>query len=448
MSRFSAVGFTACTVAIILITGTLTPASATPIEDIPPVSAPESSTAPVTGADEATVDEHEALALAVSSGEPIVVDEFTTPVSQISALPNGEMQYEISSVPVRTEDGDGGWEPINTDLVLRDGWWEPAASATPVRFNAGGTDELDQVRTPSGDWLTESWPHGALPAPDIDGPTATYVEVLPGVDLKLTATELGLASVYVVKSPTAATSEVLTDLHVILEGADVSKEAEGTFTAESASGDSITASSPLWWDSSDGGTYVSPGEENPAMPVAHTFSDTGINMDVSETIEQAQPTYPIFIDPDWSAGPTAAWYTDAAYPNQSYLSAGQSDILRVGRYDPYRGNMFFEFGIGALAGKQVLSAQLSTTQLGWAACPNSPLQVRTFGPQTAGFTWNQQNHSLWGPVLDTKNPGSCGSGAEIVGWNVSAGVQAKVGQSTIQFGFAPQDENVSSRRHY
>jgi hypothetical protein len=385
--------------------------------------------------------------LAQELGESVEVVALTTPTQRIVALPDGSMQYETSSVPVRTEQGPDNWVPINTDLVLREGWWEPAASATPVRFAIGGSEALDQVRTADGDWLEETWPHGELPVPEIDGPTATYADVLPGVDLKLTATELGMASVYVVKSAKAAASDVLSDLHVVLEDAEVTKSANGTFTAQ-ADGDSITATSPLWWDSSDGGTYVSPGEDSLPMPVDHSFTDSSINMDVPATIEGKRPTYPIFIDPDWTAGAAAAWYTDVAYPNQSYLSAGQSDVLRVGRYNPYRGNMFFDFSTTPLAGKQVLSAQLSTTQIGLAACPNSPLQVRLFGPQTPGFSWNQQNHNLWGPVLDTQSPGTCGSGPMTVGWNVSAGVQARSEWSSIQFGFAPQDENANSRRHF
>lgn len=394
---------------------------------------------------DAASDSAAAIALAQSSGAPAEVLSETTPTERLLALPDGTMQLEVSSFPVRVADDSGDWVPVDTDLVRNGDWWEPAASATPVRFSAGGSDVLDEVRTPGGDWITERWPHGTLPAPKIDGPTATYSNVFPGVDLKLTATDIGMASVYVVKSAEAATNEVLDDLHVEIEGAEITKEVSGAFTAETADGDSITASSPLWWDSSDGGSYREPGDDSPAMPVEHLHTDSGIRLDVAATIDNEQPTYPIFIDPDWSATQNAAWYTDVAYPNQSYLNV---DTLRVGRYAQYRGNAFFEFGIGGLAGKQILSAQLSTTQLQVAASPNSPLQVRTFGIQAAGFTWNQQNHNLWGPVLDTQSPGYWGGPAVTVGWNVTAGVQAKVGNSSIQFGLAPQDENAQSRRHF
>ncbi|MCB8045584.1 hypothetical protein JM654_19820 [Microbacterium oxydans] len=176
--------------------------------------------------------------------------------------------------------------------------------------------------------------------------------------------------------------------------------------------------------------------------------DVGASVATHEKDSGQDVTYPIFIDPDWSAGAQASWYTDAAYPDQSYLNASTSDVLRMGRYQNFRGNIFYQFIISPLAGKDILGAQLGATQIRWASCPNSPVQVRAFGPQAGGFTWNQQNHSLWGPVLDTQNPGSCSSGPEAVGWNVTAGVQAYVGQTWFQLGLAPQNETVVSRRHF
>ncbi|MDR6868966.1 hypothetical protein J2Y69_003594 [Microbacterium resistens] len=61
-------------------------------------------------ADRASV---EATALAVSSGEPAVVEELTTPTTLTTALPDGTMQLEESTVPVRVDQG-GAWVPVDT----------------------------------------------------------------------------------------------------------------------------------------------------------------------------------------------------------------------------------------------------------------------------------------------------------------------------------------------
>lgn len=392
---------------------------------------------------------------AVESGEPVVVDELTTPIELTTALPDGTVEYEASTRPVRVEQG-GAWVPVDLGLVRDGDWFEPKATAVPVRFGVGGSDALAQVQTETGEWVSEIWPHGTLPAPVIDADTATYGDVFPGVDLKLVATKTGLASVYVVESAAAAQSLALSDLHVIVEGADLSLTSSGNVRAEATDGSRITSGNPFWWDSSEGSTYREPqGVEGP-LPVVHEVEPDRVSMDVGDSVTQHETasgdvTYPIFVDPDWSAGEAYSWYTDAAYPNASYLSAGASDVLRVGIYEQYRSDMFFQFPLSSMSGKQILSAQLSTTQIRTAASGAQAIQVHTYGPKTAGFTWAQEQSwnaagtGGWSGVLHKQNP--LGSNV-VVGWNVMAGVKAKLGAANIQFAFTYSSPTAPSRRHY
>lgn len=395
---------------------------------------------------------------AVATGTEVVVDDLTSPTELTTAMPDGTMQYEVSSVPVRVEQ-DGTWVPVDLDLAQRDGWYEPEASAMPVRFSSGGSSALAQVLT-EGEWVSEVWPHGDLPAPEIDGDTATYGNVFPDVDLKLVATKTGMASIYVVKTEQAAMSTGLADLHVLIDGARIEETASGTAVAETESGARLHSGQPLWWDSSGGGTYREPGLESPTVPVTHEVESDRVSMDVGDSVEQhekrsdADLVYPIFVDPDWSAGESASWYTDAAYPNQSYLSAGASDVLRVGIYAQYRSDMFFQFPLSAVKGKVVTSARLNTTQLAVAASGAQSIGVHTYGPKTAGFTWNQEQAwnaagtGGWSGVLDQKAPGAWGGPAVAVGWNVTNGVKAKLGAASIQFAFTYSSPTAPSRRHY
>lgn len=98
-------------------------AAAPPLENEPPLV--ESSAALA------------ASVAAIESGEAAEAVSLTTPTERILALPDGTFRYEVSTVPLRAEVAEGQWETINTDLVLRDGWWEPSVSATPVRFTDG-----------------------------------------------------------------------------------------------------------------------------------------------------------------------------------------------------------------------------------------------------------------------------------------------------------------------
>jgi hypothetical protein len=386
----------------------------------------------------------------------VVVDSETTPTSQVSALPNGSFQYEADSVPVRVRQ-NGSWGKIDLSLTqLDNGLWAPAASAAQVRFGAGGTNVLDKVQTAGGDWITETWPYGNLPAPSVSGSTATYADVLPGVDVRLTATASGMSDVLVIDSATAAADPKLQSLNLPVSGATMTAGTEDTARARATDGSAVVSASPLWWDSSDGSSAKGPHGDAPARPLQHFTDAHGLTMNIASTIAAAKPTYPVFVDPDWSTGANAFWFTDAAYPNQSYLNGNYADgIQAVGVYDPYRSDMFWQFPMGAVAYKHILSAVVNTTQVWAGSCSLTPIDVHVYGPQGPGFTWNQEQSwsGQWWGIMDSENPtaGCPGQAAGAVGWNVTSGVAAYAGAGNQNIQFAWTYDNPSSessRRHY
>ncbi|MFM9662815.1 hypothetical protein, partial [Streptomyces scabiei] len=74
-----------------------------------------------------------------------------------------------------------------------------------------------------------TWPYGKLPAPSVDGDTATYAEVLPGVDLTVRAEADGFGHLIVVKTPEAAADSRLArlDLGMTTDGLKVAEDATG-----------------------------------------------------------------------------------------------------------------------------------------------------------------------------------------------------------------------------
>jgi hypothetical protein len=408
----------------------------------------------VSTAGDAVAAESAASASARSSGHAVVVDSETTPTSQVTALPDGTFRYEADALPVRVNQ-NGAWVKVDTTLThLDNGLWGPSASVAQERFGAGGSNVLDKVETPAGDWVTETWPYGDLPAPSVSGSTATYADVLPGVDIRLTATSSGMSDVLVIKSATAAANPKLASLNLPVSGATVTAEAADTAKAKAADGSAVVSSSPVWWDSSDGSSVKGPQADAPARPVKHVTDGGGVTMDVASTIAASKPTYPVFVDPDWSTGANAYWFTDAAYPNQSYLDGNYADgIQAVGIGGGYQSDMFWQFPVGAIAGKHVLYAQVDTTQVWAGSCSLAPIGVHVYGPQSPGFTWNQEQSwsGQWWGSMDDKNPtaGCPGQAAGAVGWNVTSGVAAYAGAglSNIQLAWTYANGNYS-RRHY
>lgn len=84
----------------------------------------------------------------------------------------------------------------------------------------------------NGRELALSWPKD-LPDPELNGNTVTYPEVLPGVDLRMTAQQDGFTQLLVVKSAEAAASDELSQLRLKLDadGMQVKETADGGLAA-------------------------------------------------------------------------------------------------------------------------------------------------------------------------------------------------------------------------
>ncbi|MEU5339115.1 LamG domain protein jellyroll fold domain protein, partial [Streptomyces asoensis] len=131
----------------------------------------------------------QALAKAKESGSRVEVAGERTDRTTVFANPDGfTFTMEQSVVPVRVAKPGGGWQAPDATLEKRsDGSIAPKAGAVSIAFSAGGDKApLAQIED-RGSSLELQWP-GELPAPRLDGARAVYAEVLPGVDLQVTAT--------------------------------------------------------------------------------------------------------------------------------------------------------------------------------------------------------------------------------------------------------------------
>lgn len=396
--------------------------------------------------------EASASADAVASGEEVVVDGSTTPTSQVVAEPDGTLQLTQTTEPTRVQQ-DGEWVKIDADLQHDGEWFRPAAVISPVQFSAGGSDVLARVQTPTGQWVSESWPEGGtLPTPTIDGPTATYGDVLPGVDLRLRASATGMNEVFIVNDAAAAANPDLQALELSLHGADVHESATSA-TATAPDGSALTSAKPTWWDASHDGDEDGPGGAAVPQPLPHRAADDTITLDVAHVPTQ-DATYPLYIDPDWSAGQQHFWFTDRAYPTQSYLDGSPAGYQSVGYAQQdgttYLSRAFWEFNTSALAGKHIITAQFGAVAT--YSCSAVAVEAWRYGPGTAGFTWNS-DPNLWREKLDTQNftsTGGCGISPTSVGWNVVNGVTdiAAAKSATMQIGLRSTNEGSISRKHF
>ncbi|MFD4571174.1 LamG-like jellyroll fold domain-containing protein [Streptomyces sp. NPDC058417] len=204
-------------------------------------------------ADQPLVTEQQALAAAKDSGKRKEVVGLRTERREIFAEPDGTFTAREYTEPVRTV-RSGKWVDVDATLAERpDGTWGPKAATVDLAFSAGQAGEPFVTMRRAGREFALTWPYGDLPAPRVEGDTATYAEVLPGVDLSVRAEVDGFGHLLVVKTPEAAADPRLAqvDLGMTTDGLKVAEDATGAIVAEDAAvgGTVFEAGRPAMWDS-------------------------------------------------------------------------------------------------------------------------------------------------------------------------------------------------------
>src|SRR5215472_5849687 len=145
-----------------------------------------------------------ARARAAATRQPVVIPDMTTASSLTTANPDGSLTRVQALGPVRALRG-GKWQNLDPALAFGPkGMVVPAVTWAGLKLSGGGPGPLALI-TSYGHRLALSLPGIRLPAPMLAGATAVYRNVLPGVDLQLTATGLGgVSTVLAVKDANAA----------------------------------------------------------------------------------------------------------------------------------------------------------------------------------------------------------------------------------------------------
>jgi hypothetical protein len=370
--------------------------------------------------------------LAAESGDPVEVLPDRTDYAQTFAEPDGGFTLDESAAPVRVQQPDGSWVPVDTTLSVQpDGSVRPAAVTTGLVLSGGGSGPLYTL-SQGGDSMAVSWPGGSLPVPSLSGPTATYADVLPGVNLLMTVTPTGVSELLQVTSAEAAANPALTPLafQVAASGLSLSASASGTISAANSAGAvQYAAPPPQMWDSA--GSQAPGGPTDgvsmpPADPLAGaagpvpgdhmatvgvSLSQSSLSMSPPESLLQGSSTvYPVYIDPEvntqapdsWSdvakSGDGSTW-GDWEYSSSDFggVRAGvECDPDSSGKcIDPnpdstwvkYRS--FLNFSVpSSIWDSGYVDAQLQTTmKWAWSCSPGTQVDLYYSDHADRGMTW-------------------------------------------------------------
>jgi hypothetical protein len=344
---------------------------------------------------------------------------------------------EESAVPVRVAKPGGGWQAPDATLEVRsDGTVAPRAAAVEMEFSGGGESDPLVTISERGRSLQLGWP-GKLPAPQLDGTSALYQEVLPGVDLKMTASTEGFRHVLVVKTPEAAAGEELKRIDYSLKARDLDifEGKAGNLTAVDDDGNRVFRAPPAqMWDSAGAagaaGTQTmnfttsavgATGAEEASDPVENSASseegvepgpsDTVVRMDVEVTEDALSvvpdgdmlskteaSAFPLYIDPSvtWNESERTLLRNDG-YESYGWGNGSDGQGKGAGKCGTWNSyycgpgyvqRLYFEFSPSSLKGKKVLDATFRVTEPWAFQCdPRWVDLVRTKDNISSSTTW-------------------------------------------------------------
>jgi hypothetical protein len=390
-------------------------------------------------------DEASAMAAARRFGKDVEVARDRTETAQVYATPNGTLKAVLSVRPVRVRKPDGSWTAVDTALRRTpDGSITPVAAPLNARLSGGGSGPLLSVAR-DGRELSLGWPD-PLPAPALAGDTATYSEVLPGVDLRVRLAADGFSKVLVVKSRQAAAQPALRSLRfaVASKGLDVNVRADGAIVATDPGGATVFGSGrPMMWDSS--ATPKAAG-----MPVRLAAGVLTVTPDPA-LLADTSATYPVFIDPSMSLGGTWTMINER-HPTTSYWAYDRAEHAKVGYveqagdgWERYRS--IFQFSMAPLQGKHIQRSWLSSYLVHSYSCTDTATDLHVVGAVGADTNW--ANHAGgWGTKLASALNSDCKDTGRYSEWGseavTSAVVQGAVNGS-LTLGLRAADEAFINR---
>lgn len=460
-----------------------------------PASAQDSSAAPLGSAVSAAAESGEALseelarAAAEASGHPVEIANLRRERREVFANADGSFTAHEYAQPVRTRRGSA-WIPVDGTLVKKsDGSWSPKAATVDLQFSDGGLGPFVRMRRVGREYAL-TWPEGILPKPKVEGSTANYAEVLPGVDLVVRADVEGFSHYFVVKTAEAAANPELDRLELGLstKGLTVTKTASGALRAvDSAVGGSVFESGrAVMWDSADPastataaamramGSADESASADPVLDPADGGRKASVGIEVAkgrislspdvELLRGENTSYPVVIDPVPRTTGTTAWTSvmSGMPSEQDWKYSGHAGMGKCpSNYNAPECSgigvrrLLFSFPMSFYNGKQIISTSFSARvgAVYWAEAKAEPVDLYRIGSGnyaiSSSSNWSNTSGS-WSKKLMTVDqkisPTTCSSAANLHFSNgallTETQAAANGGLSTLSLGLKAKDEST------
>ncbi|WP_456698249.1 DNRLRE domain-containing protein [Aeromicrobium sp. P5_D10] len=343
-----------------------------------------------------------------------------TETSQTFVNPDGTLTDQQYAGPVRVQDEEGVWEDVDYTLVKQtDGSYAPRVSPVDVRIDGGSAKEAARVTFDDGQSLAVTWPQD-LPEPTIEDGVATY-RLSESSDLLVGVTSSGV-NAHIRLNEAPAEDDAVFQLGLRAEGVGVT-ESGGGLKLVDEDGKSLGGTTTLVaWDSKtdDAGT---PSE---IVPLGVNLDETSSSGDVTRHelelttpqgyLSDPETVYPVIVDPNISS---LSRLRDTWIRNGDTTNRSDSYYTVVGRINGQTNtnpaNTFMKFHSDAIAGKDVLKAELGLFQIYAYTCADKRMYAYpTDGYWNSNVTWATRPGvvAAYGTHVEDNRgiTGSCGAG--------------------------------------
>ncbi|AQP52742.1 hypothetical protein BW733_17760 (plasmid) [Tessaracoccus flavescens] len=322
-----------------------------------------------------------------------------------------EEEAALGEVRFPDETAADGWRDIDTTLEARsDGTIQP--KAVPVDVELGtGADELVVFDKGGDSEVGFSLEGVTLATPVLDGPTATYPDVLPGVDASVEVRSGGFEVLWVVKTPDAA--DLLSETYgndvgeVVLPAKLRSKvapaaTAEGGVEFKQLGEAAGEFAAPTMWDSSaevpgahgaetDVAFDLAPAVQGRSARVAAAESSRELGVVASqEWLTAEDRVFPVVIDPTYQSVSGVPSF-DTWVQNGVTVDKSAAADLRIGNDGTGMvARSFMNFDASLFKGRAVRRANLSLFGSYSSTCSQTEFAAYDAGLATTSSRWTAQ----------------------------------------------------------
>lgn len=359
-------------------------------------------------------DQISAAVTARATGKPVEVLGQRSETSRQFVLPDGRMYAETSGAPVQFKDPSAtttsGWRRVDTRLVKDSSGIHPVAVPGAVSLGTGTTDVVSDIEA-DGTGARFGLEGVSLPAPTLSGSTATYKDVVAGVDLEVEVRPAGFEVSWLVRD--AAGAKALVDkytsggsvvLPTVVSGVGLEPQAAsgGVDLVDGAKKVRGRIGEPVMWDATGAATGVQKpvavslsvkktSTLAPRSAKAKTVTRAGVNVGAQRAwLTDPARTFPITIDPTYAIA--KAWPVFDTYVQNGVTSdVSTSSELKLGDNGSNQdARIFMNFDAAAFKGRTITSANLSLLETYSWSCQARGWSAYDAGLASASTRWTAQ----------------------------------------------------------